>query len=220
MRKIRVGFVCASGMEEKTRGIASDPAIAPRIGNLAEVLGFAPQVVVLIGRDEWVRQHLVAARTLREGITWLVCRQSANWRGACELLEAGADCCLPARCAAEEVGATIRALARRQRLDDGTDFDVHLDSSSRTLLIHSSKFRFGPTAFQVVRYLVEHRDCWVSQRELVELAIGARFYPDCSVARVHVHQIRRRLGPYAPCIPRERGNGGGYLFSLTAAADQ
>lgn len=211
---IGVGFVYSLDMEQKAADFASDESIAPFVGSLQDAIAWQAQAVVLIGTDGWAKQQVLAARVLSGDVSVVVCRQSEGSQGSCELLDCGADYCLPPACSAAEVSATVRALGRRRAPDRRGEPDVRLEPSSRILQIRSFRFRFGPTAFLIVRYLVEHRNRWVSQQELVERAIGTPYYPDCTLARVHVHQIRRQLGSLGHCIKRSPRNGGGYYFSL------
>src|SRR5439155_20391257 len=118
---------------------------------------------------EWAGEIVGALRRRGVGDPILVLRVSRGPRGACEVLDRGADGCVPSDCGPEELASWLRALCRRgpSRWDRGAP-ELELTDTVRALRIREMSFRFGPVAFRVIRYLVENRDRWVSQREIIE----------------------------------------------------
>jgi len=171
-------------------------------------------VVTLVGHDDWAQTVVDELRLRGIGAPVLVLRQSGGSSGAVALLNAGADSCLPSESTPEERDAVIAALLRRGPLRSDGGHQVVLNESGRSLSLRGEQFKFGPVAFAVVRHLVLNRGRWVSQREIVEQAIGTHYRADSAVARVQVHQIRKTLGHYRSCIQQEGNRGCGYMFSL------
>ncbi|MET0791640.1 MAG: hypothetical protein ABW061_08990 [Polyangiaceae bacterium] len=181
----------------------------------------SPHVLAIVGEDDRVLHVIGELRDSGVQCTILVLRQSDEQRGAAALLDAGADYCLPCDCGADERDAVVRALLRRGEPRNPTSSDILLDDSAKTLSIFGDAFRFGPVAYSVVRHLVMNRERWVSQREIIEIAIATHYRPDSAVARVQIYQIRRVLGPYRSCIRHDGNRGCGYMFSTQdLAADQ
>ncbi|HTU58498.1 MAG TPA: winged helix-turn-helix domain-containing protein [Polyangiales bacterium] len=174
-------------------------------------------VILLWGNDEWMHERVCELRFRGVGTPLLGLRSTDDTAGACALLDQGIDGYLPENCANEELLAFVRALARRGPVHGATlDSDVTLMSSARTLRLRGRDFKFGPVAFSVVRYLVQNRDRWVSQREIVERAMGSHYRQESAVARVQIHQIRKLLGEQQSCIQQDGRRGCGYRFTMDA----
>jgi DNA-binding response OmpR family regulator len=146
----------------------------------------------------------------------LVLRLSRGSRGACEVLDRGADSCVSSDCGPDELASWLRALCRRgpSRWDLGAP-ELELTDAARALRIRGTSFHFGPVAFRVIRYLVENRDHWVSQREIIEKALRTHHAAESSVVRVQIHQIRKIMGSYRDCVRLSSQRGCGYTFTLS-----
>ena len=216
-RDLRVGLVCCStnsAAEFAAQRLVSLDVVS---GDAASALSWDVSVIVLRGGDEWMNETVLELRSRGVGTPLLGLRASDDTAGACALLEHGIDGYLPESSADEELIAFVRALARRGPTVSATQGgDVTLSYSARTLRLRGQEFKFGPVAFSVVRYLVENRGRWVSQREIVERAIGSHYRQESAVARVQIHQIRKLLGEYQSCIQQDGRRGCGYRFALDA----
>lgn len=172
-------------------------------------------VLGVIGDDHWALEVVRCIRAARVESPILVLRQSSGHEGAVALLNSGADSCQAHDCCPREIEATVRALARRARISEA-NADFVIDENGRSVYLEGRWFAFGPVAFSVVRYLIENRDRWVSQREIIEQAIGTHYRADSAVARVQIFQIRRLLGPSRNVIRHSGRRGCGYMFTLKA----
>lgn len=63
------------------------------------------------------------------------------------------------------------------------------------------------TEFALFTFMAKKLGQWVGARELVEAALGTHHRPESSLVRVHVHNIRRKLGPLGQMIESRRGRG-------------
>jgi len=215
-RDLRVGLVCCS---TKTAELTAQRFVGLDVvsGDATAALSWDVSVIVLWGEDEWMNEIVLEMRSRGVGTPLLGLRASDDTGGACALLEHGIDGYLLESSADEELTAFVRALARRGPTASATQSgDVTLSYSARTLRLRGQEFKFGPVAFSVVRYLVENRGRWVSQREIVERAIGSHYRQESAVARVQIHQIRKLLGEQQSCIQQDGRRGCGYRFTLDA----
>jgi DNA-binding winged helix-turn-helix (wHTH) protein len=71
--------------------------------------------------------------------------------------------------------------------------DLELDLSLFELRLHGPRVPLEPQAFDVLRYLVEHRDRVVSKEELMDQIWGGRFVTETAVTS-RIKQIRRAVG--------------------------
>jgi len=167
----------------------------------------------VVGDHRWAVRQIYELRERGVCAPILAIRSFADAERAVELLDAGADACIGSDCNLAELAAIVRALNRRGSLRQFRG-GVILDEKSRTLHLRGRTFEFGPVAFAVVRHLVDNRERWVSQREIVEVAIGTHYRADSAVARVQIFQIRRTLGDYRRCVKHDGRRGCGYMFTL------
>jgi len=176
-------------------------------------------VLAVIGEDEWALEVVASVRAAGSHSPILVLRQATVSAGAVALLNSGADYCHAHNCPATELEAIVSALSCRGRIRHSM-VEVEVEEHSRSLYLDGQRFEFGPIAFLVVRYLVVNRDRWVSQREIIEQAIGTHYRADSAVARVQIFQIRKVLGSHRNFIKHGGKRGCGYMFTVTDSADE
>ena len=191
--------------------------IAP--GPCASVDTDGRSVIGVVGDDDWTLLTVTNLVAAGYQPPILVIRRSLGSEGAVALLDAGADYCVAHCCPGEEIDAVLGALSRRGRLRHATA-DVEINEANRSISVKGEPFEFGPVAFLVVRYLVQKRGQWVSQKELVEKAIGTYYRPDSAVARVQVFQIRKTLGHRRNLIRHAGKRGCGYMFVANSAEER
>jgi DNA-binding response OmpR family regulator len=123
----------------------------------------------------------------------------------------------------DEQQAVAFSLARRARWREDMSAPrrgFSVDASARSLTVAGQRFEFGPVAFAVLGYLIANEGRWITQREIVERAIGSCYRNDSSVARVQIHQIRKTLGAYRSCLLGDGKRGCGYMFKLSSVIDE
>jgi DNA-binding response OmpR family regulator len=64
-----------------------------------------------------------------------------------------------------------------------------------------------PLEFDLLDALVRNMGSVVAYQDMVERVMGTRFVPESSALRVHITNLRRKLGPAGPCIVTVRGRG-------------
>jgi DNA-binding response OmpR family regulator len=189
--------------------------IQGKVGDIDRFSGWEVSVLVLLGEDAWIAEALCRLRQQGARMPILALRTDRCVEGACRLLNSDIDAYLPNDCDAQELMAVLAALERRgASVRPNAGEPLELLPLARALRLRNREFQFGPVGFLVISYLVTNRGRWVSQREIVERAIGVRFQPDSAVARVQVHELRKRLGEYRACIQQDGRRGCGYRFEL------
>src|SRR4051794_22835991 len=64
-----------------------------------------------------------------------------------------------------------------------------------------------PLEFDLLDALARCMGSVVAYQDVVERVMGARFVPESSALRVHITNLRRKLGSAGPCIVTVRGRG-------------
>jgi DNA-binding winged helix-turn-helix (wHTH) protein len=89
---------------------------------------------------------------------------------------------------------------------------VVLDAETATLRIRDRVVELTRTQFSIFSYLFASAGHWVTASELIHEVLGTHHLPDTSLIRVHVHAIRRRLGPEAEALESDRRRARGYRW--------
>jgi DNA-binding winged helix-turn-helix (wHTH) protein len=89
---------------------------------------------------------------------------------------------------------------------------VVLDAATATLRIRDRVVELTRTQFSIFSYLFASAGHWVTASELIHEVLGTHHLPDTSLIRVHVHAIRRRLGPEAEALESDRRRARGYRW--------
>jgi DNA-binding response OmpR family regulator len=132
-----------------------------------------------------------------------------RWR----LLALGADDCTEAPLDRLDVSWRVRRLLWRvQSPGPFMEPTVRVDASTHSVRIGRSVVRFRAMDFKLIAYLVAHRDTWVAFETLADEVFHASNSSMNSVVRVHVCEIRRRLGRMSDCLISQQGWG--YQFTV------
>lgn len=71
----------------------------------------------------------------------------------------------------------------------------------------STRVKLTPTELRILTYLDEHRGEWITNEHMLTVVLGRPPKRDKALVRVHLWNIRRKLGPLAWCIESQRGLG-------------
>lgn len=82
-----------------------------------------------------------------------------------------------------------------------------LRDAEHALALGSITYVFSPREFEVVRYLWRYRGGWVSRGRLLRDVFGAHVSYDPSIVRMHILNIRRKLGADASVLRTDRAAG-------------
>lgn len=102
--------------------------------------------------------------------------------------------------------------ATRPAVRGDATLDVSLNAEDLVLRIGATSVGLTRTQFSILAYLIENEGRWVTTSELIRQVLGTHHQPDTSLVRVHVHAIRRRLGPCAAWLESDRRRARGYRW--------
>jgi two-component system KDP operon response regulator KdpE len=113
-------------------------------------------------------------------------------------LEAGADDYVVKPFGPRELVARVQAGLRRSAGDadeptvrvDGLEVDL----AARRVRVDGAEVHLTPTEFDLLRALVRHRGRLLTHRQLLTTVWGSAYAEDVAVLRVHVANLRRRIG--------------------------
>jgi DNA-binding response OmpR family regulator len=137
-------------------------------------------------------------------------------------LEAGADDYLVKPFALRELVARIRALARRH-LDDRSAVleiaGVHLDTSSREVLVRGRVIELTAKEFAVLEYLMHHPRRVLSRTQIEEHVWNYEMASESNLVEVYVGRIRRKLAAAGVEELISTVRGAGYRLQRQAECD-
>lgn len=90
----------------------------------------------------------------------------------------------------------IRSLVRRLVSDPpGLELPVSVTPKELNVVIAGHAVRLTPRQFTIFMFLLERREHWFTGAEIIRDALETSHDEDSSLVRVHVHGIRKALGP-------------------------
>ena len=107
---------------------------------------------------------------------------------------------------------SVRTERVRREPEPSAQRDVELDPAAATVRIRDRVVELTRTQFSIFSYLFATAGNWVTASELIHEVLGTHHLPDTSLIRVHVHAIRRRLGPEAEALESDRRRARGYRW--------
>jgi len=130
-------------------------------------------------------------------------------------LDAGADDYVTKPFGTDELTARIRAVLRRRDTGDGADplvrvGEVTIDVAARRVTREGAEVHLTPIEFRLLRSLAVNRGRLMTHRALLIDVWGPEYAEDVQVLRVHIANLRRKLG--APAYIRT-DPGVGYRFA-------
>jgi len=156
-----------------------------------------------------VRWCRVTRRAQRQ-VPLIVCCDDLEPDDLAPILNAGADDVVRASVAPTELMARVRAVCRRtSSLTGGGHLQcgpVVLDISASQASVLGTAIPLRPAEFRLFSYLATNRERVIGARELMTDLIG-NTNPDTTLIRVHLSQLRRKLGAVGVVIETVRGVG-------------
>jgi DNA-binding response OmpR family regulator len=176
-----------------------------RANSLDATLGFSGPVILLVGAGvDPVAPIQSCAKELRSRI--IVACERAEGSEVARWARGGVTNCFVGVESLAELHIAVHLAADRESLE------VLLDASDLAIEIAGARTRLTRTQFRVMQQLSARRGHWITASELVKQAFGTHHEDEAALVRVHIHAIRRALGPLAPLIETDRARARGYRF--------
>jgi DNA-binding response OmpR family regulator len=134
-------------------------------------------------------------------------------------LELGADDYMTKPFNPGELVARVRAILRRAAPVEGsivqTAGGVEVLPDERVVKVDGVRVELTPREFDLLHYLLVNRGIALSRERLLEEVWGYSFYGDARTVDVHIRQLRKKIGRWAPIIQTVWGVG----YRADAAAE-
>ncbi len=124
-----------------------------------------------------------------------------------EALRAGADDCLSdddPEWVCERVGVLLRG---RSAVFPVARYDLELEEDDLAVRLPGGETRLTKTEFRIVHHLWLHHEQWISHEEIMRDVLRMRNTHDTALVRVHLSNIRRKLGSAAELLTTRRQQG-------------
>jgi two-component system, OmpR family, KDP operon response regulator KdpE len=114
-------------------------------------------------------------------------------------LDLGADDYLTKPFGVGELQARIRAVVRRAAQDANDDEisfssgDLHIDFVLRTVSIGATEIHLTPIEYDLLKYLVSHRNRVLTHRQLLTKVWGPEYTDETHTLRVHIANLRFKI---------------------------
>jgi DNA-binding response OmpR family regulator len=140
----------------------------------------------------------------------IACCDSVEKEGVAGVLDAGADDVVASTVAENELLARVRAVCRRnsvRTLGHSRVGPIVVDAATREAAVSGTPVALRRTEFRLLSYLVANSDRVVGAHELMRDVLGSDNTTDTALIRVHLSQLRRKLGSAGHAIETIRGQG-------------
>ena len=113
----------------------------------------------------------------------------------------------------------LRARPRAQGSGLVEEIPSEPEAGARDADLEGAAAVLSRTELALLTAMVRQPTRWVSAQELIETAIGTHHRRETSLVRVHVHNMRRKLGPLSVIIESRRGCGYRYVPQSVESSD-
>ena len=140
----------------------------------------------------------------------IACCDVVDAAGVPAVLDAGADDVVSTAIAEMELLARVRAVCRRNAnrvVGQSRVGAIVVDAATREAAISGTSVPLRRTEFRLLSYLVANADRVVGAHELMRDVLGSEKTNDTALVRVHLSQLRRKLGTAGTAIETVRGHG-------------
>jgi DNA-binding winged helix-turn-helix (wHTH) protein len=160
--------------------------------------------VIVFGSTEWIvktleRIRMSESRCPRTVVAWCA---NPNLSDVIDIFRAGSVDCF------EYSDGSPRCVGRPCTVVDA----VRLDDEQRTVSIAESTFPLTRIQYSMVAYLVQQGERWVPAKQLAADVLGSHHDEATAGVRVHMHSIRKALGPWSGLVQSQRMLG--YRFNV------
>jgi DNA-binding response OmpR family regulator len=153
-----------------------------------------PDILLLVGASSWIEQVVGDRRRRGEWLPVVGIVASPSIDSSWRVLDAGADDCLVGPFASAELVARLHAVLRRTTPALGDCAKVAVDRESRQIRLDGVVARVSRRQFEIFLCLLQHRNRWVSSREIIAAVTGTHHQETTSLVRVHIHGLRKAHG--------------------------
>jgi DNA-binding response OmpR family regulator len=99
--------------------------------------------------------------------------------------------------------------AREEPEQSPAGVSIEFSPYARTVVVEGRPIELTPLQFQILAHLLQNAGRAIPRAEFTASVFRTAEAPDSAKLRVHIHALRRRLGPAGQCIVSVRGKGYG-----------
>jgi two-component system OmpR family response regulator len=191
-----------------------------------EIMKYTPFDAVVI--DDALPGSMSGVQICRElrtnslglGIIFLYARDRAD--RFLEAFSAGADDCIAKMPPEAEFRARLAALVRRASSQNAKKVlygSIELEPVGRVVTVQGSRIELTPTQFRMLDYLLHNVGRAIGPSEFKRSIFRSEQSVDSSKLRVHIYELRRRLGSVGAMIESVRGKGYGVGLGMPEATE-
>jgi two-component system KDP operon response regulator KdpE len=148
-----------------------------------------------------------AIRDVKTAVAIIMLTVRNSEKDKVQALDAGADDYVTKPFGAHELLARIRATLRRTSIASAPENqyinlkDLEIDFRSRQVAVQGRSARLTPKEFELLRFMVSHRNRVLAHRELLQAVWGPDYGEQVEYLRVFVNQLRKKI-ELQPTRPR------------------
>ena len=183
--------------------------VMDRLGIWSNALPEEPMVLHAGNTASAARWCRIVRRARHTG-PLIACCDTVDPAGVPAVLDAGADDVVASTVADTELLARVRAVCRRNLsrvVGQSRVGTIVVDAATREAAISGMAVPLRRTEFRLLSYLVANADRVVGAHELMRDVLGSEKTDDTALLRVHLSQLRRKLGTAGCAIETVRGHG-------------